>query len=203
MGKITTDSELRQLYKQPVERVIKKVLRRLDKHCRRYIELSPYLTMATMGDDGLADVSPRGDQPGFVKIIDDVTLAIPDRPGNNRLDTMTNILMNPGVGLLFMIPGVDEILRINGTAEIRDDEDLLAAFEVNGRLPVSVIVIDVREVYLHCAKALIRSRLWDAGSQIDRSLLPTMNEMLKDHTGDPAEPESQEVMLARYQKVLY
>ncbi len=133
---------------------------------------------------------------------DETTLILPDRPGNNRLDSLTNILENPGIGLIFLIPGVDETLRINGTAEIRVDEDLRRASAVEGKLPTSVLRISVREAYLHCAKAFMRSRLWDPEAQVERSVLPTLGQMLKDQIG-LAEAESQEAMLARFQHAMY
>jgi len=129
-------------------------MEKLEKHSRRFIELSPFLVMATSRPDGLADASPKGDLPGFVQVLDDYTIAIPDRPGNNRLDSMENLITNPAVGLIFFIPGLNETLRINGTVEIRDDMDLIERFEVNGKLPKTVFVVSVKEAYLHCADAL-------------------------------------------------
>lgn len=203
MAKITTQEQLRGIYAMPKGRPLAKQLDRLERHCRRFIELSPFLVMGTQGADGLGDVTPRGEQPGFVHVLDDHTVAIPDRPGNNRLDSMTNILANPAVALIFLIPGIDETFRINGHAEIRDDAELLRRFEVNGKLPRAVILVHVVEAYLHCAKALMRSRLWDADAQVDRPVLPTMAEMLRDQTGGAVELESPEDMRERYRRVLY
>lgn len=174
MARIQSTEALRTLYGAAGERSLRKQLDRLDRHCRRFIELSPFVLVATSGIDGLGDVTPRGDRPGFVTVADDTTLLIPDRPGNNRLDTLMNLIERPGIGLLFLIPGVDETLRVNGTAEIRDDADLLAPFAVDGRLPKTVVRIAVREAYLHCAKAFMRSRLWDPAAQVPRSDLPSM-----------------------------
>ena len=171
--------ELRQNYGQPIERARLKVLRRLDGHCRKFISLSPFVCVGTSGEDG-ADVSPRGDKPGFVQVLEDTKLALPDWPGNNRIDSLTNIVSNPKVGLLFLIPGVDETLRVNGTAEITSDPDLLARWEVKGKRPRSVMVITVEEAFLHCGKALIRSRLWHDDYKIQRSELPSYGRMLKD-----------------------
>jgi len=182
------EDALREHYAPPIERARLKTLRKLDRHCRRFIELSPLLCLGTSGDGGL-DVSPRGDRPGFVRILDESTLAIPDWPGNNRLDSMTNILANPGVGLLFLIPGVDETLRVNGAAAVTTDPGLLAHWEVNGKRPKSALLITVREAFLHCGKALIRSRLWQPDYRIDRGELPSYGRMLKDQIeiGDTAE----------------
>jgi uncharacterized protein len=171
--------ELRQKYGQPIERARLKVLRRLDAHCRRFISLSPFVCLGTSGDDG-ADVSPRGDRPGFVHVLDDATLAIPDWPGNNRIDSLTNILSNSRVGLLFLIPGVDETLRVNGSAELSNDPNLLARWEVSGKGPRSALLISVEEAFLHCGKALIRARLWHDDYKIQRSELPSYGRMLKD-----------------------
>jgi hypothetical protein len=171
--------ELRDRYGTVLERARLKTLRKLDKHCRRFIELSPFVCLGTSGADG-ADVTPRGDAPGFVHVLDDVTLAVPDWPGNNRLDSLSNILTNPNVGMLFLIPGVDETLRVNGNAEIVTSPDLLARWDVNGRHPKSVLVITLKEAFLHCGKALIRSRLWKDDYKIDRSSLPSYGRMMKD-----------------------
>src|SRR5262249_40650547 len=142
--------------------------------------LSPFCVVATQGPNG-ADISPRGDTPGFVRVLDDLTLLLPDRVGNNRLDTMTNLLVNPRIGLLFVVPGMNETLRINGTARITDDARLLGQSAVNDRVPKVGIVIAVEEALLHCAKALLRSALWDPSRHIDRSILPTYAQMLLEH----------------------
>jgi PPOX class probable FMN-dependent enzyme len=171
--------QLRQNYGRPIERARIKVLRRLDGHCRRFISLSPFVCLGTSGEAG-ADVSPRGDKPGFVHVLDDTTVGLPDWPGNNRIDSLTNIVSNPSVGLLFLIPGVDETLRVNGRAEITTDPNLLARWEANGKRPRSAMVIGVEEAFLHCGKALIRSRLWHDDYKIQRSELPSYGRMLKD-----------------------
>lgn len=203
MTRITSVEALRAIYPPPSERALKKQLDKLDRHCRSFIGLSPFVVISSVGADGLADASPRGDRPGFVQILDDHTIAVPDWPGNNRLDTLSNIIVRPSVGLLFLVPGVDETLRVNGEAELRDDEDLRSLFERSGKLPRLAILVHVKEAYLHCAKALMRSRLWDPTSRIERSLLPTMNEMLQDQIGAAGPIEPQEDMIERYRKVLY
>jgi len=203
MAKIETIEQLRKIYKPAVGRAAEKVLYGLEKYSRQFIELSPFLVISSMGTDGVADISPRGEKPGFVKILDDKTVAIPDRPGNNRIDTFTNILSNPAVGLIFLIPGMNEVLRLQGDAEIRDDEDLMARFEVNGKLPRAVVVVKLREVYLHCAKAIMRSELWEESNKIDRSIMPSMGQMLKEQIGSPGPAETQEEMVARHYTQLY
>jgi PPOX class probable FMN-dependent enzyme len=203
MGAITSEEALRRVYKEPSDRVRRKQLERLDRHCRRFVELSPFVILATSDADGSVDATPRGGPPGFVRVADERTLLIPDRPGNNRLDSLTNLVANPGVGLLFLVPGVDETLRVNGTVEISDDEGLRSLFQVDGRLPATVLVVSVREAFLHCAKALMRSRLWDQEARVERTALPTMGEMLKDQIGLDGEPESQQAMLERYRSSPY
>lgn len=176
---MNTESELRACYPPVLERARLKVLKRLDPHCRRFIELSPFVCLGTTGKNG-ADVSPRGDAPGFVQVIDDTTLAMPDWPGNNRLDSLANIVDDPRIGLLFLIPGVEETLRVNGTALVSTDPDLLNRWEVDGKHPRSVLKITVNEAFLHCAKALIRSKLWHEEAKVPRTVLPPYGHMMKD-----------------------
>lgn len=202
MSRIETLEQLRTHYKAVSPRAAQKVLGRLDRHCRSFIALSPFVMLATSSAAGALDVTPRGDHPGFVAVEDDTTLLLPDRPGNNRLDSLSNVLEQPGVGLIFLIPGVDETLRVNGTAEIHVDGELRARFAVGGKVPTSVLKITVREAYLHCAKAFMRSKLWDPAAQVERAVLPTLGEMLKDQIGLP-EAESQETMLARFKEAMY
>ena len=148
---------------------------------KRFVALSPFVCLGSSSEDG-ADVTPRGDQPGFVHVLDDATLLIPDWPGNNRLDTLMNIEANPQVGLLFLIPGFTESLRVNGVADISLDPALLERWTVNGRHPRSVLRVSVREEFLHCGKAILRSKLWDESAKVDRSVLPSYGQMLKDQT---------------------
>ena len=177
---ITNESELRTVYGTPNKRSQQKVLGHLDQHCRRFIALSPFCVLSTAGAGGRVDVSPRGDVPGFVAVPDDRTLLIPDRPGNNQIDSLRNVVAQPHVGLLFLVPGMNETLRVKGTAEIVTDGDLLATLSVKGRSPVSILRVTVGEAFLHCAKALIRARLWDPASQVERSSFPTYGQMLAD-----------------------
>jgi len=203
MAKITTYEELRALYPPTVERAVLKEMSALDRHAKRYIELSPFVALATTGVDGLGDVTPRGGEPGQVRVENDNSVLLPDWPGNNRLDSLENIIDCPGVGLLFLIPGVKETLRVNGKAEIITDDDVRQLFEMRGKLPRSVIRIAVEEVYLHCAKALMRSHLWDDAARIERSELPTMNQMIRDQTGSSGRLIGQEEMEESYKAVLY
>ena len=204
MTEIKDANALRDIYKQPVDRAVQKQLDHLDVHCRRFIELSPFVVLASSGADGRSDASPRGGPAGFVKVLDDNRLAFGDSPGNNRLDTLSNITAHPQIGLLFFVPGVNETLRVNGTASTTTDARLREAMSVERKLPASVMVVDVHEAYLHCAKALMRSKLWDVDTQVARRALPSMNRMLKDQTGSPeAQFESQEAMEARFKEILY
>jgi PPOX class probable FMN-dependent enzyme len=202
MAEIHSVEALRTLYREPSERAVRKQLGRLDHHCCRFVALSPFLVIASTDAEGRVDASPRGGDPGFVKILDERTLLIPDSPGNNRLDSLQNLIGRPGVGLLFMIPGVDETLRINGRATLRTDDALLALCANERRRPPLVIAVEVRAAYLHCAKSLMRSKIWDPAAKQERSALPSMGQMLKDQIGAQGEPESNEAMRARYEKDL-
>jgi PPOX class probable FMN-dependent enzyme len=199
---VTDIAALRALYAPPVERAVRKQLAALDVHCRRFVSLSPFLVISSVDAAGQLDASPRGGDAGFVKVADEHTVLIPDSPGNNRLDTLSNIIETGRAGLLFMIPGVDETLRVNGTAELSDNPALLAFARERRRLPKLVIRIVVKEAYLHCAKALMRSKLWAPASQVERSVLPSMGRMIHDQVGIEGAPESQEQMVARYSRDL-
>jgi PPOX class probable FMN-dependent enzyme len=196
---LTTLQALRALYPAPKERAVRKQLDHLDVHCRRFIGLSPFVVLASTGADGALDASPRGGVPGFVKAPGEHTLLIPDAPGNHRLDTLENIVATGRLGLLFMIPGVDETLRVNGRALLSTDPALIEQAADERRRPVVVIQVQVEQAYLHCAKAFMRSRLWSPQAQVQRSVLPTMGRMLSDQTGMHSAEETQEQMLARYQ----
>jgi PPOX class probable FMN-dependent enzyme len=188
--------------KKPV--AVKKQMTRLDGHCRRFIALSPFLCIGTMGPDGGADVSPRGDPPGFVRVVDDRTIVIPDRPGNRRVDSMTSILSNPAVGLLFFVPGVDETLRVNGRARLLTDPEVLARMAVDGRVPTLAIQVEIDEVFFHCGKALMRARLWDPARQIDRKEFPSMGRLMHDQTESGLPPEAMERSIEEgYRNELY
>lgn len=198
---ITREDQLRQLYAMPAERALRKQQAALDAHCQRFIALSPFCVLATGGGAGaLMDASPRGGAPGFVHVHDAQTLWIPDAGGNNRLDSLNNLLHDPRIGLLFMVPGVNETLRINGTARLRDEPAWTGHFAGAHFTPKLVIEVQVREAYLHCAKALMRSRLWQAEAQVERSALPSMNQMIHAQIGLDTPPESQAAMEQRYQQ---
>lgn len=183
---------LRASFPATHELALKKSLNHLDSHAHEFIARSPFLCIGTQGTNG-ADVSPRGDPRGFVAVLDDRTLLIPDRPGNNRLDTLANILANPAVGLLFMVPGFDDTLRINGTARLTRDPALLSTLAVHDRVPTVAIVVTVQEVFLHCAKAFRRSGLWDPDQRQDRREMPSLVKMILDQTtGAPTDPSDQQ-----------
>ena len=198
MTRITTFDALRALYGPARERSVKKELPRLDAHATRFIGLSPLVVVSSASAGGALDASPRGGATGFVKVPDAHTLLIPDAPGNNRLDTLENIVQTGQVGLLFLVPGVDETLRINGTALLSTDDADRAACADARRVPPLVIRVTVQAAYLHCAKALMRSALWDPARHVDRAVMPSMGQMLKDQIGGDLQVESQAQMLARY-----
>jgi PPOX class probable FMN-dependent enzyme len=183
---VTSDAALRALYDAPGERSVKKQLDRLDGYCKRFIALSPFVCLATADADGRIDVSPRGDAPGFVAVLDDRTLLIPDRRGNNRLDSLANIVANPQVGLLFMVPGIDETVRVNGRAGIVREPELLARFAVRGTAPTVAIRVHVEEAFFHCAKAFIRARLWAPEARVDRKVLPRLGRIIAEQIAGQA-----------------
>ena len=160
----------------------KKVLHHLDKFCRGFIALSPFLVLATSDGNGNADASPRGDGPGFVAVLDDKTLLIPDRRGNNRVNSFGNVLASPGVGLIFLVPGITETLRINGKAEITQEVGLLAPLAVQGVTPTIGLKVHVDEVYFHCGKALIRAKLWSPEAQVERKSFPSLGRIIAEQT---------------------
>lgn len=195
---LATLESLRALYPAPKERAVRKQLDHLDVHGRRFIALSPFVVLASSGLDGAMDASPRGGVPGFVKTPDTHTLLIPDAPGNHRLDTLENIVATGRLGMLFMIPGVDETLRVNGAAQISTNPRLIDQVADERRRPTVVIRVRVAQAYLHCAKAFMRSRLWSAQAQVERSVLPTMGRMISEQTGLHSAEETQQQMLERY-----
>jgi hypothetical protein len=190
----TSVDQLQSYIGTPMELALRKAIPHLDRHCRAFIARSPFVSIGTAAANGRADVSPRGDAPGFVQVLDDNTLFIPDRPGNNRMDTMLNIIENPNVGLLFMVPGFEDLLRVNGRAQIVRDEALLDQAAVNGKTPKVGIRVTVDEAYLHCAKAVKRSRLWDEASRQDRKALPSLGKMILEQTAAADAPLSAEVV---------
>ncbi|WP_425909827.1 pyridoxamine 5'-phosphate oxidase family protein [Nitrobacter sp. TKz-YC02] len=177
MTAIETIEQLEAIYGQPGEAATIKVAHRITPSYRALIESSPFAILATCGEEGL-DCSPRGDLPGFVRVHDDLTLIIPDRRGNNRIDSLRNLIRDPRAALLFLIPGSGTTLRVNGRALVSADPELLASFDVEGKTPRSVIVMTVEEIYFQCARAIIRSYLWDPGRHVDLKTLPTPGEIL-------------------------
>lgn len=199
---ITDEAALRALYGKVHERAATKVIDRLDAHCRRFIAHSPIVLIATSDGHGL-DVSPKGDPAGFVVVEDDHHLLIADRPGNRRIDGLVNILRDPRIATLFLIPGVRETLRVNGTATIHDEPELLAHCQINGKLPITVTRLRVEQAFLHCARALMRAALWDPASWPGNRPVPSMGEMMRDHCADGVPAESDAAMLERYSTMLY
>ena len=205
---IADEKSLRGLFAATHDLAIQKMQNTLDKHAQAFIARSPFLCIGTQNLAGKADVSPRGDPVGFVKILDQHTLAIPDRPGNNRLDTQTNILANPSVGLLFIIPGFDDTLRVNGQATLVTDPELLASMNVNDRIPKLAIVVKVTEAFLHCAKAFRRSHLWEPDHFQNRKEMPSLIKIILDQTtGAPSDENEMrkldDELEEDYKKTLY
>ena len=174
---VTTMEQLDALYGEKNPNSIAKEINHLSDGYRKLIEAAPFVAIATGGPDGF-DCSPKGDAPGFVRVLDDKTLAIPDRPGNNRLDGFRNIMRDPRIALLFLIPGVGETFRVNGRASISINPELMQSFAVNGKLPRSVLIVHIESAYFHCSKAIVRSRLWDEATKIDRRSLPSTGAIL-------------------------
>jgi len=187
---LADESAVREVIGTPVELAVKKAIPKLDQFSREIIERSPFLTIGTANANGKSDVSPRGDGPGFVLILDDNTIFIPERPGNNRVDTLSNITENPNVGLLFLVPGFDETLRVNGRASVVKDEKLLERCAVNGKVPKLGILVAVEEAYLHCAKAFRRSKLWDPASLQNRKEMPSLGKIIMQQTAEQNNPPS-------------
>jgi PPOX class probable FMN-dependent enzyme len=180
MKYVLSRKELRDAFGATHEVALRKESRSLDFHSCRFIKKSPFVFIGSQDKSGYGDVSPKGDQPGFVRVLDNRTIAIPDRPGNNRLDTWHNVVENPSVGLIFLIPGMNETLRINGEARLTLDPELCSQMHVNNRPATAILIVKVHEVYMHCAKAFIRSRLWQADTWPDRKEMPTLGAILKD-----------------------
>ena len=200
-GGLASAPDLRRLYPEASGRVTKKVLPNLDHHGRHFIELSPFCVLATVSATTGPEVSPRGGDPGFVTVVDPTTLQLPDRPGNNRLDSLSNLVANAALAMLFLVPGIDETLRVYGRATVVPRPG--AAGAMPSRRPSrSSLVVAVDRVFFHCAKAPMRAHLWDEEAKIHRSRFPTLGEILKEQTRDPAPAESQDAMLDRYRDLL-
>jgi PPOX class probable FMN-dependent enzyme len=201
---ITTTEQLETLYSDaPYGPALYKETDRITAQYRKLIEAAPFVVLATSGPDGL-DCSPRGDPPGFVRVVDETTLVIPDRRGNNRIDSLRNLVRDPRIALLFLIPGVGETMRINGRAKISTDPKLTESFVVNGKVPKCVLVVTVEKAYFQCTKAIIRSKLWDPASIVDRKTLPTPGSILAEITdGKMGGPDHDKAAPARIKETIY
>lgn len=191
MATVTDPEQLQALYGEVPKRAAGKVHSRLDAHDRAYLAASPFCLLATAAKDGLLDVSPRGDAPGFMTVMDDTTLVLPDRPGNNRIDSMLNVLSDPRVAMIFLVPGAGHTLRVNGTATITTDDKIRQLGAVRGRLPATALVIQVREAMYQCPRALVRSGLWDPDRQAAAGSLPSLDAVLADQVPDLTREESE------------
>ncbi len=201
---IATTEALERLYSEaPYGPAVFKETDRITPQYRKLIEAAPFVVLATCGPEGL-DCSPRGDPPGFVRVVDEHTLIIPDRRGNNRIDSLRNLVRDPRVSLLFLIPGVGETMRVNGTAKICTDPALTESFAMNGKVPKCVLVVTVERAYFQCTKAIIRSKLWDPASKVDRKTLPTPGSILAELTdGKMGGPEHDRAAPARIKETIY
>ncbi|MGH6710193.1 MAG: MSMEG_1061 family FMN-dependent PPOX-type flavoprotein [Bradyrhizobium sp.] len=195
-------SDLATIYPAPSPRVIAKARPEIDVHARKFIGMSPFCVLATSGSDGSVDASPRGGNPGFIHVAGPTALLMPDRSGNNRIDSFRNIVEGSGfVQLIFFVPGIDETLRVGGKGNVSVDPDVMASMVEFGKLPRAVLHIDVHEAYFHCGKALMRSKLWAADTRVERAVMPSIGEVIHDQTG-LGERESQEVIYERYKTQL-
>ena len=196
-------SEVRAQYAAPSDMSLAKEIDYLDEHCRAFIALSPLVVVASSDADGRLDATPRGDAPGFVAVLDDKTLVIPDRRGNNRVDTMLNLVANPKIGLLFFVPGVNETLRVNGTARVTTDAALLAPLAADGKVPNVGVMVSAEEVFFHCGKPLIRSKLWDPATKVERSSFPSLGKILADQIAGADRRAFEERIENAYKTQLY
>ncbi|RTR35721.1 pyridoxamine 5'-phosphate oxidase family protein [Robertmurraya yapensis] len=199
---ITTEEELHELMGYPSELVKRKVISALDEHCQKFIAKSPFLVISSSDDFGNCDVSPRGDEPGFIYIENEHRLVIPERPGNKRMDTLRNILKNPRVGLIFFIPGLGETLRVNGKASITKNANILEKMAARGKAPIVGIRVEVEECFIHCAKAFKRSKLWEPQMWLEKDDLPTASEILFAHSKFTSATEIEERLQESYTKRL-
>lgn len=203
MTDLTTAEAVRAHYGEPTEIVLRKEITAIDKYCREFIAASPFVVLATSDGKGRCDATPRGDPPGSVRVVDAKTLLIPDRKGNNRVDALMNIAENPHAGLLFVVPGKTETLRVNGRASITIDPKILALLKENGKLPCSVIRLEVEEVYFQCGKALIRSDLWNPDRHVSRDAFPPFGKILSEQCRIDYDPGLEDFIDEEYRNALY
>lgn len=203
MKELVDHASVREHYGEPSHMSKAKQLDRLDRHCRAFIALSPFIVVATADASGRADASPRGDPPGFVAILDDTTLLIPDRTGNRRADSSLNITENPHVGILFMVPGINETLRVNGKVRVTIDPALLAPLSVTGKMPTAGILVAIEEVFFHCAKPLIRSDLWNPDRRVERGRFPSLGRILADQIAGGNAEANEHSIEEKYRTQLY
>jgi PPOX class probable FMN-dependent enzyme len=185
----SSDDEVLARYRAASQRVLDKVIHRLDEHCTAFIGLSPFATLATASADGFPEVSPRGGDPGFVRVLDEHTLVLPDRQGNNRVDSLRNLAANPRAALMFLVPGIDETLRVYGTTALVAPDALDVDLTDFGRPPLSVLVLRVERAYFQCSKSVMRSGLWDPERRVERTVFPPFSQVLRDHCRDATIPD--------------
>ena len=187
----TADAAVLERYRVPNQRVLDKVIHRIDEHCAAFVRLSPFAVLSTASPDGEPDVSPRGGDPGFVKVLDEHRLLLPDRQGNNRVDSLRNLAANPRAALMFMVPGIDETLRVYGRTTMHGPDELGLDLTEFGRPPLSSLVLHVERVYFQCSKAVMRSELWNPESRVERSVFPPFSQVLRDHCNDDSMPDEE------------
>jgi uncharacterized protein len=187
----TADAAVLERYRVPNQRVLDKVIHRIDEHCAAFVRLSPFAVLSTASPDGEPDVSPRGGDPGFVKVLDEHRLLLPDRQGNNRVDSLRNLAANPRAALMFMVPGIDETLRVYGRTALHGPDDLGIDLTEFGRPPLSTLVLHVERAYFQCSKAVMRSELWNPESRVERSVFPPFSQVLRDHCHDDSMPDEE------------
>jgi PPOX class probable FMN-dependent enzyme len=183
------DTEVLERYRDPSQRVLDKVIHRIDEHCAAFVRLSPFAVLSTASPDGDPEVSPRGGDPGFVKVLDEHRLLLPDRQGNNRMDSLRNLVANPRAALMFLVPGIDETLRVYGRTALHGPDDLGIDLTEFGRPPLSVLVMHVERAYFQCSKSVMRSELWNPERRVERSAFPPFSQVLRDHCRDDSMPD--------------
>jgi PPOX class probable FMN-dependent enzyme len=187
----TADAEVLERYRDPSQRVLDKVIHRIDEHCAAFVRLSPFAVLSTASAEGEPEVSPRGGDPGFVKVLDEHRLLLPDRQGNNRVDSLRNLTANPRAALMFLVPGIDETLRVYGRTALHGPDDLALDLTEFGRPPLSVLVLHVEKAYFQCSKSVMRSELWNPDRRVERSVFPPFSQVLRDHCRDDTLPDEQ------------